>query len=123
MTPDGDGALLGVLERARGHGSLGPGPVTDHLDHARGFAAAAVAILGRVPSVVVDLGTGGGVPGLVLACDWPSARIELIDASERRAANLRHAVSTSASNRGSGCTPPGPSSWPMIPGCGKRRIW
>ena len=42
--------------------------------------------------MVVDLGTGGGVPGLVLAWDWPSARIELIDASERRAANLRHAV-------------------------------
>ena len=92
MSSDRDGALLAVLERARGHGSLGPGPVTDHLEHARGFAAAAIGALGRLPTTVVDLGTGGGVPGLVLAWDWPRARIELVDANARRGDHLRQAI-------------------------------
>ena len=35
-------------------------------------------------SSVIDLGTGGGVPGLVLACCWPDTRVVLMDASERR---------------------------------------
>ena len=92
MSEPEDRELLAVLERARGHGHLGPGPVTDHLDHARGFAAIAVDVLTRVPATVVDLGTGGGVPGLVLACEWPETQMTFVDASERRGADLRQAV-------------------------------
>jgi 16S rRNA (guanine527-N7)-methyltransferase len=49
-------------------------------------------VLGHLPAAVVDLGTGGGVPGLVLAWDWPRARIELVDANARRGDHLRQAI-------------------------------
>jgi 16S rRNA (guanine527-N7)-methyltransferase len=48
--------------------------------------------LGHAPDVALDLGSGGGVPGLVLAEQWPAARIVLCDASERRCRALREAV-------------------------------
>jgi 16S rRNA (guanine527-N7)-methyltransferase len=44
------------------------------------------------PSAALDLGSGGGVPGLVLAFRWRSARMVLLDAHERRTDFLRHAV-------------------------------
>ncbi len=89
--PDED-ALLVVLERARARGYLGPGPVRPHLDHARGFAAAATGVLARTPERVVDLGSGGGLPGLVLAAAWPEARVTLVEVGRRRAADLAAAV-------------------------------
>ncbi len=89
--PDED-ALLVVLERARARGYLGPGPVHPHLVHARGFAAVAAAVLGRPPGRVVDLGSGGGVPGLVLAATWPTARVTLVEAGHRRAEDLATAA-------------------------------
>jgi 16S rRNA (guanine527-N7)-methyltransferase len=48
----------------------------------------------RVPAVAADLGTGGGVPGLVLATAWPSSRWTFIEVNERRAAFLRRALLT-----------------------------
>jgi 16S rRNA (guanine527-N7)-methyltransferase len=69
-------------------GFLGPGPVDTHIDHARGFAIGLDAPPGRF----LDLGSGGGVPGLVLALDWPDADAVLLDSSERRCAFLREAV-------------------------------
>lgn len=61
----------------------------DHVDHALGFVAAA----GRVPSRrVVDLGSGGGVPGLILAIAWPEVALALVDSSEVRTAFLRDAT-------------------------------
>jgi 16S rRNA (guanine527-N7)-methyltransferase len=41
---------------------------------------------------VLDLGSGGGVPGLVLACAWPESDVVLLDGSERRVAFLRDAI-------------------------------
>jgi 16S rRNA (guanine527-N7)-methyltransferase len=60
--------------------------------HAEAFAAAAEALVGGEPGDVVDLGSGGGVPGLVLAQRWPGARVQLVDSSVRRCAWLRGAV-------------------------------
>ena len=77
-----------VLERARDLGFLGPGPVEAHIEHARGFAEAFASPPGRF----VDLGSGGGVPGLVLADLWPSADVVLLDSMERRTAFLAEAV-------------------------------
>ena len=85
-------ALLVVLERARARGYLGPGPISPHLAHARGFAAVATGVLARTPDRVVDLGSGGGVPGLVLAAAWPAARVTLVEAGRRRAADLAAAA-------------------------------
>ena len=81
--------LLDVLHQARDLGFLGPGPVDAHVSHAAGFAG----VFGdKAPARVADLGSGGGVPGLVLAGLWPTARFALIDANERRTAFLAEAV-------------------------------
>jgi 16S rRNA (guanine527-N7)-methyltransferase len=41
---------------------------------------------------VVDLGSGAGLPGLVLALRWTSATMVLVDAHRRRGRFLLHAV-------------------------------
>jgi 16S rRNA (guanine527-N7)-methyltransferase len=84
--------LREALERARAAGFLGPGPIEPHLDHSAGFAEAAEGALGREPANFVDLGTGGGVPGLVLALRWTGSRGVFIDSNQRRGAGLREAV-------------------------------
>jgi 16S rRNA (guanine527-N7)-methyltransferase len=88
----GDDPLVAVFERARDRGYFGPGPVLAHLQHARGFAAVSSDLLGSAPGRAVDLGSGGGVPGLVLAHDWPASSWLLIDSARRRAADLETAV-------------------------------
>jgi len=82
--------LLSVLERARRLGVLGPVPVEDHVAHAQGFLHA----LGPVPagSTVVDLGSGGGVPGLVIVEARPDLHVVLLDAMAKRTALLNEAV-------------------------------
>jgi 16S rRNA (guanine527-N7)-methyltransferase len=80
--------LDAVLERSRELGFLGPGPVGGHVDHARGFAGGVDA----APDRFLDLGSGGGVPGLVLADLWPATHVTLLDAGERRCAFLTEAV-------------------------------
>jgi 16S rRNA (guanine527-N7)-methyltransferase len=80
--------LIEVLERAREVGFLGPGPVEPHVTHAEGFAQAFPVR----PNRFVDLGSGGGVPGLVLAGLWPSTRGVLLDSNERRTDFLAWAV-------------------------------
>lgn len=81
--------LTDLLEEARQRGFLGPGPVEPHLDHARAFAVAA----GPAPVRAVDLGAGGGLPGLVLAAEfWPEAEWVFVDAQQKRTAFLREAV-------------------------------
>jgi 16S rRNA (guanine527-N7)-methyltransferase len=92
VTVEGDAALVTILERAQARGSLGPGRVEGHLRHARGFAVRAEALLGGTPGRVVDLGSGAGVPGLVLAQDWADARVTLVDAQQRRAEDLEAAT-------------------------------
>lgn len=76
------------LDRSRDLGFLGPGPVDGHVAHALGFAA----VVGAPPACVLDLGSGGGVPGLVLAEQWPTTRFVLLDSSERRTLFLADAV-------------------------------
>jgi 16S rRNA (guanine527-N7)-methyltransferase len=73
-------ALLALLERARDQGMLGPGPVEDHLVHARSWAG----LLDPLPPRILDLGSGAGVPGLVFAIDHPESTVTLLDARERR---------------------------------------
>jgi 16S rRNA (guanine527-N7)-methyltransferase len=81
-------ALGQLLGEARELGFLGPGAVDVGIEHARGFAAG----LGTAPARLVDLGSGGGLPGLVLAGVWIDAVVLLVEANERRSRFLRHAV-------------------------------
>jgi 16S rRNA (guanine527-N7)-methyltransferase len=79
-----DSRLRDALVESSELGFLGTMPIDDQIDHALGFVAIVEDRLGRQPTGVLDLGTGGGVPGLVLLSCWADARIVLIDASERR---------------------------------------
>ncbi len=90
-TAPGD-ALYERLEVARAAGFLGPGPIGPHIRHAEGFAAAAEGALGHPPANFADLGSGGGIPGLVLALRWPVVRAVFIDANARRVAGLVESV-------------------------------
>ncbi len=83
-------ALYDALERARRLGVLGPGPVEDHVRHATAFVEALQAV--PAGALVVDLGSGGGVPGLVVADARPDLNLVLLDAMERRCALLVDAV-------------------------------
>jgi len=80
-------AVERVLEESRRLGFLGPGPLAPHIDHARGFASAQE----RTPDSFLDLGSGGGLPGLVLALEWPESTGVLLDAMVRRTEFLRQA--------------------------------
>jgi 16S rRNA (guanine527-N7)-methyltransferase len=84
--------LVAVLETARAAGFLGPGPVEPHIRHADGFVRTAVAVLGGAPDRFCDLGSGGGLPALVLAARWPAAGGVLVESSRRRSAFLREAL-------------------------------
>ena len=53
------------------------------------------------PGLAVDLGSGGGLPGLVLAVQWPESQWPLIDSNGRRASWLQGAVDELASDLGS----------------------
>jgi 16S rRNA (guanine527-N7)-methyltransferase len=85
---DASHPLHRVLEGSRAHGLLGPAPVRDQIDHALGFLEGLPAGAAHV----VDLGAGGGVPGLVLAVARPMWQLVLLDAAARRCAVLEDAV-------------------------------
>jgi len=80
---------VGQLERSRELGFLGPGPVGPHIEHARRFAT---ALGGFRPARALDLGSGGGLPGLVLVSAWPTTDWWLLDANHRRTEFLQEAV-------------------------------
>ena len=79
------GRLIEVLEEGRRRRYLGPGPLEAQVAHARAFLR-----LWRAESDApsLDLGSGGGLPGLVLALDRPCSRWVLVDANARKTAFL-----------------------------------
>ena len=86
-------AIVDVLTEARSAGFLGPGPIEAQLRHAEGFATAAQRVSAETPTPrILDLGSGGGLPGLVVAAAWPKSTMVLLEANGRRAAFLRRAV-------------------------------
>jgi len=77
-----------TLTRSQALGFLGPGPIGAQIDHALRFAEACP---GPPPGRALDLGAGGGLPGLVLALAWPDSYWVYLDANERRTAFLGEA--------------------------------
>ena len=88
MTPSPLADLASVVGEAQRRGFVGDAPVGDAIEHARGFATG----IDEPPGRFVDLGSGGGLPGLVLLSLWPSAVAVLVDANQKRCAFLRDAV-------------------------------
>lgn len=80
--------VLGALAEARALGFLGPGPLEAHVASADAFAEALGPLVGRA----LDLGSGGGVPGLLLAARYPEVRWTLLDRRRRRTSFLARAV-------------------------------
>ncbi len=82
--------LRAALADAQRLGLLGARPIDDVVEHARGFVDALDALGpgGRV----ADLGSGGGVPGLVIAHDRPDLRLTLVDRRTKRTDFLERVV-------------------------------
>ena len=82
--------LLETLRDAQRFGFFGRRPVEEAAQHAHGFVDA----IGRLePGCrIVDLGSGGGLPGLVLAEAYRECEITLIDRREKRTDFLRRAA-------------------------------
>jgi 16S rRNA (guanine527-N7)-methyltransferase len=94
LTATDEAAVRAGLEVARSAGFLGPGPLDQHVEHALGFADVIAQWLPRSEDrpderpVGVDMGTGGGLPGLVLAVAVPEVRWVLLDSMVRRTSVL-----------------------------------
>lgn len=82
-----------VFRRAQDLGFIGPGSLRRQREHADAFVALAIEACGGAGAdPFLDLGSGGGLPGLVLASVIPDARGTLLDAHGRRTAFLAEAV-------------------------------
>lgn len=81
---------LAVLRESQRLGLLGARPVEEAAEHAAAFAAG----LGELPAGtrLIDLGSGGGLPGLVLAELLPQCSILLVDRRQKRTDFLQRAV-------------------------------
>lgn len=87
-SPIGDEELRRALGESRDLGFLGDRPVDAVIEHARMFVDALDGVGGRL----VDLGAGGGVPGLVVVVDRPDLSVTLVDRRTKRADFLRRIV-------------------------------
>ncbi len=94
-----DARVRPALLQAAALGFLGRAPVDDQIDHALGFVSVLEGVVGSHPTSAVDLGSGGGLPGLVLACCWPETRVVLIDSNHRRTRFLREVTDSWAGAR------------------------
>lgn len=70
-----------VLEDAQNVGTLGARPIPEVIEHAKRF----LALLPAGPLKIVDIGTGAGVPGLVIASERTDCVVVLVD---RRATRM-----------------------------------
>jgi len=81
-------SVADVLADAQRFGTLGDRPIEEVIEHARLFLAG----LEGVSGTVVDIGTGAGVPGLVLAEARPDLAFVLVDRREARTDALSRGV-------------------------------
>lgn len=96
------------MEEGRLRGAVGPGAIIDHVRHALGFVealdgpatppsgiAGAHTPPGEAANAsprLLDLGSGGGLPGLVMALYWPNVGLTLLDSHRRRTDLLEEAI-------------------------------
>jgi 16S rRNA (guanine527-N7)-methyltransferase len=83
--------LSRALEESRARGFLGPGSIEPHIAHAMGFADCWADVSSTPPSSFLDLGSGGGLPGLVLLDYW-GCRGVFVDSMEKRMNFLREVL-------------------------------
>ena len=84
-----DAVLRGVLASIQERGGIGTTSLDDAIAHADRY----VALLPAGSARIADLGSGGGLPGLVIAWRRPDLRLVLVERRQTRADLLRRAVS------------------------------
>lgn len=87
-SPPPDPALVEALESSQRLGLIGSQSIEELLAHGSAFVDA----LADVRGTVVDLGSGGGVPGLIIARARPDLEVVLVDRKTSRADHLRRLV-------------------------------
>ncbi len=93
MSDEPSAALVDALLDAQRLGFLGSRPIPEVIEHARGFVRALRAReRDCVIESVLDLGSGGGVPGLIIAHDLPAVRLTLLDRRAKRTDALQRVV-------------------------------
>jgi 16S rRNA (guanine527-N7)-methyltransferase len=80
-----------ALEESRARGFLGPQPIEPQIAHAEGFALCWDAIRPAPPGSFLDLGSGGGLPGLVLLERW-RCRAVFLDSMIKRSKFLEEVL-------------------------------
>ncbi len=85
----GSRTLVDVLLDAQRLGTLGALPIPEVIAHAQLFLPALEAVSGRI----LDMGTGAGVPGLVIAQARPDLELVLVDRREARIDAVRRGIS------------------------------
>ena len=76
-----------ILSEIQRRGGIGRGDIAVAIAHAQQFVDAA-----GDPDTMIDLGSGGGLPGLVLAVRLPTVAVTLIERRAKRADLLRYGV-------------------------------
>lgn len=85
-------ALVRALTEAQRLGFLGERDLDEVIAHARGFVTALDDLTGIARGRIVDLGAGGGVPGLVIADERPAWALTLVDRRAKRTDFLQRMV-------------------------------
>tara|TARA_Y100001960_G_scaffold207201_1_gene216340 strand:- start:926 stop:1540 length:615 start_codon:yes stop_codon:yes gene_type:complete len=81
--------LVEALKRAQSLGHIGPGEIDSYVEHAVSHLLAADPAYG---ARWCDLGSGGGLPGLIVAVERPDLTLTLVDRSSTRVEFLEQAV-------------------------------
>ncbi|HVA53166.1 MAG TPA: RsmG family class I SAM-dependent methyltransferase [Acidimicrobiales bacterium] len=90
-----------ALEESRARGFLGPQAIEPQISHAGGFALCWEALRPTPPADLLDLGSGGGLPGLVLLDRWRCHEV-FVDSMGKRSNFLKEVL-----------------GWPGAPGGGE----
>jgi len=80
--------LSRALELSRARHFIGPADIADQISHAEGFVGCWDDDAALPPRRLLDIGSGGGLPGLVLLTRWSSPTV-LLDSMIRRTDFLR----------------------------------
>jgi 16S rRNA (guanine527-N7)-methyltransferase len=92
MTSGLQRSLMAALERPHRLGTIG-GDLEEQLAHCASFSSVLAEVMaGREIYRGVDLGTGGGLPGVALAAYWPATRWTLVDMRTARADEVERTV-------------------------------
>ncbi len=90
--------LVEILENARKYKFLGPVPIEEHLKNGMGFVEVltGLSLDPKESHKLIDLGSGGGVPALVIAERFPHWDFLLVERKTKRVEFLNWAVENAA---------------------------